>query len=204
VTTWATCRPAATALAEAMGEGVEVRLGQMVEEVTLRPRSVRVRTAAGLEEECSHVVVTVPLAVLRQGGIAFDPPLPPERVGAIDRLGFGSYEKVAMLFEEPFWRAEGIAHLLVLPSRSDPWTPWLVGLDAFNAGPILVAHTGGRSAERLNDMSPGRGCCSPARPDRRGDPRSGPRTHGRHPDGVGRRPICRRLLHESASRREQP
>jgi polyamine oxidase len=142
-------------LCELMGNGVEVRLGQTVESVTIHSGGVRVRTAAGLEEECSHVVVTVPLGVLQRGGIAFDPPLPPERVAAIGRLGFGIYEKVCMLFEEPFWRAEGIAHLVVLPSGSDAWAPWFVGLDAFEAGPILVAHTGGRMAEQLNEMSEG-------------------------------------------------
>ena len=140
-------------LVEAMGAGVEVRLGQEVEEVILSLGGVRVRTAAGLEEECSHLVVTVPLGVLRRGGIKLDPPLPPDRVATIDRLGFGRHEKVAMLFEEAFWRAAQVPHLMVLPRHSEGWTPWFIGLDSFGAGPILVAHAGGRSADRLNELS---------------------------------------------------
>lgn len=106
-------------LAEAMGAGVEVRLGQEVKQIILSPGGVRVRTAAGLEEECSHLIVTVPLGVLRRGGIKVDPPLPPDRVASIDRLGFGRHEKVAMLFEEAFWGSAGVPHLIVLPRHSD-------------------------------------------------------------------------------------
>lgn len=141
------------AVAAAMGAGIDVELSQAVERVIVRPHGVRVRTASGLEEEGSHVVVTVPLGVLQGGGIRFDPPLAPERVGAIERLGFGRYEKVALRFESAFWRAEGVPHLLVLPKAADDWAPGLVGLDAFEASPILVAHAGGRSADRMNELS---------------------------------------------------
>ncbi len=58
-----------------------------------------------------------------------------------------------MLFEDAFWRARGVPHLLVLPRRPDDWAPFLAGHDAFEAGPVLVAHAGGRSADRMNELS---------------------------------------------------
>jgi hypothetical protein len=42
------------------------------------------------------VVVTVPLGVLKRGAPTFSPALPADRLAAIERLGFGRYEKVAM------------------------------------------------------------------------------------------------------------
>jgi hypothetical protein len=39
-------------------------------------------------------VVTVPLGVLKRGGLEFDPPLPPRKVEKIDKVGFGVLNKV--------------------------------------------------------------------------------------------------------------
>jgi len=44
------------------------------------------------------VLVTVPLGVLKENVITFDPPLPEEKQSAIDRLGFGNLNKVRNLF----------------------------------------------------------------------------------------------------------
>jgi monoamine oxidase len=40
------------------------------------------------------VLVTVPLGVLKENVITFDPPLPEEKQSAIERLGFGNLNKV--------------------------------------------------------------------------------------------------------------
>ena len=55
-------------LVDAMATGVDVRLGWPAAEVAVSPGGVRVTTADGRAEEGSHVVVTVPLGVLRAGG----------------------------------------------------------------------------------------------------------------------------------------
>ncbi len=44
------------------------------------------------------VLVTVPLGVLKENIITFDPPLPEEKQSAIDRLGFGNLNKVNYYF----------------------------------------------------------------------------------------------------------
>ena len=44
------------------------------------------------------VLVTVPLGVLKENVIVFDPPLPEEKQSAIDRLGFGNLNKVRIFF----------------------------------------------------------------------------------------------------------
>lgn len=56
------------------------------------------------------VLCTLPLGVLKrpkQGmGVEFVPPLPDWKTKAIDRLGFGLLNKVAIQFAEPFWDPE--------------------------------------------------------------------------------------------------
>ena len=141
-------------LVQAMATGVPVRLGTEVAEVVLSASGVRVLTADGAVEEGSHVVVTVPLGVLKGGALRFSPPLPPERIAAIERLGFGRFEKVALRFEQPFWRAAGIPHLLVFPRDPSDSAVWMVGQDAFGAGPTLVCLVCHSVAGRAIDVPP--------------------------------------------------
>jgi len=49
------------------------------------------------------VIVTSSLGVLQRNMIRFDPPLPPAKQLAIKRMGFGALNKVALVFDEPFW-----------------------------------------------------------------------------------------------------
>jgi len=50
------------------------------------------------------VVITVPLAILKQGVIEFSPPLPAEKQKAISMLGMGRGIKTVMFFKQAFWR----------------------------------------------------------------------------------------------------
>ena len=125
-------------LVDAMAAGVDVRQGCDVTEVVDTGDGVRVRTADGLVESGSHVVVTVPLGVLRRGAPRFSPPLPAERTAAMGRLGFGRMEKVVLLFDEPFWRARGLSHLMLFPRDPDQGTVWVFDHDAFGGAPALV------------------------------------------------------------------
>jgi monoamine oxidase len=136
-------------LVDAMASAVDVRLGRPVSEIAVSPDGVQVTTADGRAEEGSHVVVTVPLGVLKRGQPRFSPVLPPDRLAAIERLGFGRFEKVALRFTEPFWRAAGFPQLMVFPSEPGEWMVWAMGLDAFGGGPVLVFFVFHSAAERL-------------------------------------------------------
>jgi monoamine oxidase len=111
-----------------------------VTEVARSARGVRVRSDDGTSEEGSHVVVTVPLGVLKRDVLRFSPALTPDRLAAIERLGFGRYEKVALRFDEPFWRAAGLPHAMIFPRDPEAPAVWAIGQDAFGAGPVLVFH----------------------------------------------------------------
>ncbi|PHH73963.1 hypothetical protein CDD80_3447 [Ophiocordyceps camponoti-rufipedis] len=65
------------------------------------PAIIESESGETIEADC--VVCTVPLGVLKQSSIAFDPPLPPWKKGVIDRLGFGILNKVVLTYDEVFW-----------------------------------------------------------------------------------------------------
>jgi polyamine oxidase len=141
-------------LAEAMASGLDLRMGVEVTDVVLSASGARVRAIDGTSEEGSHVVVAVPLGVLKRGAPRFSPALPPGRLTAIERLGFGRYEKVALRFDEPFWRAAGVPHVMIFPRNPGHSTVWVIGQDAFDAGPALVFQIFHSATSHVLDATP--------------------------------------------------
>ena len=141
---------------QAMAAGLDVRLGVEVAEVAFSDGDVRVTSSQGAVEAGSHAVLTVPLGVLKRGTPRIRPVLPPDRLAAIARLGFGRYEKVALRFDEPFWCDAGASHLMLFPS--DPALPalWVFDLDDFGAGPALVCHVFHSAVSPVFDGGPER------------------------------------------------
>ena len=125
---------------DAMASGLDVRLDSPVVGVELTEDGVTVSSESGTVETGSHVVVAVPLGVLKARAPAFTPPLPTERTRTVERLGFGRYEKVILRFARPFWREGGWSHLALF--HPDPAQPaaWVFDLDGFGIGPVLVCH----------------------------------------------------------------
>jgi len=141
-------------LVDAMARGLYVRTGVEAAEIVLTTDGAAVHDVAGGVEEGSHVVVTVPLGVLKRGTLLFSPGLPTDRIAAIERLGFGRFEKVAVRFEEPFWRAAGLPHMMLFPYNRDEATVWVIGQDAFGAGPTLVFLVFASAANHVLDATP--------------------------------------------------
>ncbi len=88
----------------AMAKGLEIRLNQQVEliEWVQSGKGARVKTATN-SFEADHVLVTVPLGVLKKGNIRFSPSLPAQKQNAIDRLQMGNLNKVVLKFDEAKW-----------------------------------------------------------------------------------------------------
>ncbi len=169
-------------LVAAMAGKTDVRLGHEVKTISASRDGVdvitKVRgTGKAKRFKASHVIVTVPLGVLKHGGVEFAKPLPAAKRKAIRRLGFGYFEKVALVFDEPFWQAGAHTHIVRLADPFGfPLTLDLKRLSGFNALNALYA---GRPAQRLRNATAAEK--TQARP--RGDPRG----DGRRPDpGAGR------------------
>jgi len=124
----------------ALANGLDIRLGTEVTSVEVGAGGIRVTCADGSTETGSHAIVTVPLGVLKRSGLRFDPPLPAPVQRAVDALGFGRYEKIALRFESAFWRDFELSHLIVFPSAAAEPAMWVFDLAAFGAGPVLCAN----------------------------------------------------------------
>lgn len=73
------------------------------------------------------VIVTVPLGILKRNLIEFSPPLPPTKVDAIRRLGFGLLNKVILRFDQPWWKHEDI-NLIAIMQQPSEQPLWIVNL----------------------------------------------------------------------------
>lgn len=77
---------------------LDVRFDATVEKITYADDdangSAVIECSNGHVLEVDKVVLTSPLGVLKAGSIAFDPPLPTWKKGAIERMGFGLLNKV--------------------------------------------------------------------------------------------------------------
>ena len=56
--------------------------------------------------DADHIVLTTSLGVLKEGKVNFDPPLPDWKKGPIQRLGFGTLNKVILVYDKPFWKVD--------------------------------------------------------------------------------------------------
>ncbi|VUC28356.1 unnamed protein product [Clonostachys rosea] len=60
----------------------------------------------GTVVEADTVVCTIPLGVLKQNNITFDPPLPAWKTDVVGRLGFGILNKVVLIYDKIFWEPD--------------------------------------------------------------------------------------------------
>lgn len=60
----------------------------------------------GTVVEADSVVCTIPLGVLKQDTINFNPPLPSWKTDAVGRLGFGILNKVVLVYDKVFWEPD--------------------------------------------------------------------------------------------------
>lgn len=87
---------------EKMALGLDIRLNQKVLVVRQNDQRATV-TTAGEDFEGDFALVTLPLGVLKDGDVRFDPMFPTSKKNAIKKLGVGHINKIAMRFEKPFW-----------------------------------------------------------------------------------------------------
>lgn len=113
---------------------------------------VRVETAKGDCYTADYALITVPLGVLKSGLMRFAPALPAEKQAAIQRMGMGQYEKIALRFPRLFWPLAPQRFNLVRhrnagePLLFGAWLNW-----AHYAGePVLVAYHAASGAQAIN------------------------------------------------------
>ncbi len=138
-------------LIEPLARGLDIRSSAPVVRVAHDDAGVVVETASGELLTGDRALVTVPLAVLQAGTIAFEPALPEAKRAAIARMRVGSLEKVVLRFERADWPSDPGAVWLYLAAERGEF-PAIFDLSADAGAPTLVLlHGGERAAKALDE-----------------------------------------------------
>ncbi|XXG61203.1 hypothetical protein AAC387_Pa04g2917 [Persea americana] len=139
----------------ALAENLPIFYGRTVESIRYGVDGVMVCSSSGQVFRGDMVLCTVPLGVLKRGSIEFNPKLPQPKQEAIERLGFGLLNKVAMLFPFDFWGGgiDTFGHLTEETSNRGEFFLFY-SYSSVSGGPLLVALVAGESAIKFEMMSP--------------------------------------------------
>ncbi len=85
-----------------LAEGLDIRTGQIAEEIDYSGETIYVSTDQG-EFEADFVVVTLPLGVLKNESVTFTPELPASKTDLMNQVKTGYINKVFLSFDEAFW-----------------------------------------------------------------------------------------------------
>ncbi|WBQ11938.1 FAD-dependent oxidoreductase [Hyphomonadaceae bacterium BL14] len=132
-----------------LARGLDISLNRPVAQVRWDGPGVEVVLVSGESLRADRVIVTVPLGVLKTGGIRFTPELSQDKQAAIDRLGMGLLNKQFLRFETAFWPA-GIDWHECMKREPGLWSQW-VSLARAGA-PVLMGFTGGDAARRTEPL----------------------------------------------------
>lgn len=144
-------QPVAEALADRLAVDT-IRLGEPVSRIVQSDDGVVVEGPSG-PVRARRVVVAVPPTLA--GRITYEPSLPARRDQLVQHMPQGSVIKFHVLYDEPWWRAEGLSGLVLCPHEPigvtfdctpPSGTPGLIS--GFFEGPDAVAHGERTSAER--------------------------------------------------------
>ncbi|XP_042477338.1 lysine-specific histone demethylase 1 homolog 2-like [Macadamia integrifolia] len=133
-------------LIRAMCEGIPIFYGRTVH--TIKYGNDGVEVVAGDQVfQADMVLCTVPLGVLKNRTIRFEPELPERKLAAIERLGFGLLNKVAMIFPHVFW-GEDLDTFGCLNKDSHRRGEFFLfySYHTVSGGPVLVALVAGEAA----------------------------------------------------------
>ncbi|CAI0375887.1 unnamed protein product [Linum tenue] len=141
-------------LIKALCQGVPIFYGKTVDAIKYNEDGVSVLVGEQ-KFEADMVLCTVPLGVLKRKAIEFYPELPARKLAAIERLGFGLLNKVAMLFPRVFW-GEELDTFGCLNDHSNSRGEFFLfyGNHAVSGGAVLIALVAGEAAQAFECTEP--------------------------------------------------
>ena len=136
-------------LVQALANGLDIRLNQVVTQVIYDETGVRVVTSAG-EFAAARAIITLPLGVLQKGAVQFVPPLPPAKQAAIHKFGFGVLNKLYLRFPTVFWDGEAVL-LGYMAANKGEWAEYL-NIYKVTGQPILLCFNAGEYGLAIEEM----------------------------------------------------
>ena len=92
-------------IANLLGQGLDIRLNSRVTEVNYTSIKSLVNVK-GDSVEADYVIVSVPLGVLKNNSVSFNPTLPIDKQGAIENTKMGNVNKFLFSWNTPFWETD--------------------------------------------------------------------------------------------------
>ena len=135
-------------LFEKFAAGLNIRYASPVTGVRWRSSGGTIHTETNMTYTAKQVVITLPLALLQENRVEFEPELPSAKLDAIQGLGAGHITKLILKFEQPFWPKK-MEYCLTTLDTSTWWRP---GWKRRNEAPILTAYTGASGADKLGAL----------------------------------------------------
>ena len=133
-----------------MSKGINIKFNQTVTQINYSGSGVTVSGPWG-ELEADKAIVTVPLGVLQQNSIQFNPPLPESKKESINKLQMGVLNKIVLTFKKAIWPKE--AHRLGLLAASTDERIEYFPLPPGGQSPILVGLAYGDHARELEQLN---------------------------------------------------
>lgn len=130
-----------------------LRTQHLVQQIAYDDRGIKVTTDRGIFSG-ARVIVTVPLGVLKRDSIKFSPALPEAKLDAIEKLGMGALNKLALKFPKQFWSVQPhiISYINGDPNITDRHIDFW-NWQKYIQQPILVAIISGNFSRSLSQMS---------------------------------------------------
>ncbi|XP_060781934.1 peroxisomal N(1)-acetyl-spermine/spermidine oxidase isoform X2 [Neoarius graeffei] len=128
---------------------------------------VTVECVNGETFEADHVIVTIPLGYMKKHhNTLLNPPFPQHKLHSIQRLGFGTNNKLFLEFEQPFWDKDCEVIFLLWEDEydlqnpvSDMKTDWIRKLSCFTVlkpteryGHVLCGWIAGHESEYMETL----------------------------------------------------
>lgn len=129
-------------VADELGEAI--RLSCPVREIVQSADKVEVR-ATGLTVDARHVIVAVPPALA--GHLRYDPPLPGDKALLLHQVPAGTEVKVVVVYDQPFWRADGLCGASV--DTRDPFEVTLDTSPEDGSTGVIALYAAGPRARQL-------------------------------------------------------
>jgi monoamine oxidase len=115
----------------------EILFNKIVTQIDTNNDIIQVTTEDGQIYRSEFVLLTVPLGVLKAKQIQFKPSLPQWKLNVIDRIGFGIFEKVILIWNQPWWNSSHFYFLKVSkePNQFGYW----VNANKWNDKPAIIS-----------------------------------------------------------------
>ena len=139
------------AIFKALAGDYDVRLKHVVRALTHSDAGASL-TVGAEDFEFDAVIVSLPLGILKQKLVHFNPPLPERKQHSIDRLGIGQLDKVYLQFDDVFWDTEETWIAIVETGQPrGHFNVWL-NVYKFTGAPILMGLNGATPARTLAEL----------------------------------------------------